>query len=77
MKKDLFLLILGPGIHKNVKFSSTRAQFNYFESVSNQLLRTSGGHVQLRFLCVVPLEYIEYEVYGDLTIIYPKPYSIY
>ena len=24
-----------------------------------------------------PLKYIEYGVYGDLIIIYPKPYSIY
>ena len=26
---------------------------------------------------IVPLKYIEYGVYGDLIIIYPKPYSIY
>ena len=26
---------------------------------------------------LVPLKEIEYGVYGDLTIIYPKPYSIY
>ena len=26
IKKDLLKLILGPGIHKNVKFCSTRAQ---------------------------------------------------
>ena len=25
---------------------------------------------------VVPLKYIEYGVYGDLLIIYPKPYSV-
>ena len=25
----------------------------------------------------VPLKYIQYGVYGDLIIIYPKPYSIY
>ena len=25
---------------------------------------------------IVPLKYIEYGVYGDLVIIYPKPYSI-
>ena len=27
--------------------------------------------------CVVLLKYIEYGVYGDLIILYPKPYSIY
>ena len=27
--------------------------------------------------CIVALKYIEYGVYGDLMIIYPKPYSIY
>ena len=26
---------------------------------------------------IVPLKLIEYGVYGDLTTIYPKPYSIY
>ena len=26
---------------------------------------------------IVPLKQIEYGVYGDLIIIYPKPYSIY
>ena len=26
---------------------------------------------------VIPLKYIEYEVHGDLVIIYPKLYSIY
>ena len=26
---------------------------------------------------IVPLKWIEYGVYGDLIIIYPKPYSIY
>ena len=28
-------------------------------------------------LGIVPFKYIEYGVYGDLSIIYPKPYSIY
>ena len=28
-------------------------------------------------MCVVPLKKIEHGVYGDLIIIYPKPYSIY
>ena len=26
---------------------------------------------------IVPLKYIEYGLYGDLIIVYPKPYSIY
>ena len=26
---------------------------------------------------IVPLKWINYAVYGDLNIIYPKPYSIY
>ena len=26
---------------------------------------------------IAPLKYIEYGVYGDLIIIYPKPFSIY
>ena len=26
---------------------------------------------------IVPLKWMEYEVYGDLTIVYPEPYSIY
>ena len=26
---------------------------------------------------IVPPKYIDYGVYGDLTIIHPKPYSIY
>ena len=26
---------------------------------------------------ILPLKYIEYEVYGDLILVYPKPYSIY
>ena len=29
------------------------------------------------YVCIVPLKYIEYGVYGDLIIIYPKPYSMY
>ena len=29
------------------------------------------------FLGIVPLKYIEYGVYGDVIITYPKPYSIY
>ena len=28
-------------------------------------------------MAIVPLRYIEYGVYGDLIIRYPKPYSIY
>ena len=27
--------------------------------------------------CIVPLKWIECGVYGDLSTIYPKPYSIY
>ena len=31
----------------------------------------------MRHLSIVPLKWIEYGVYGDLVIMYPKPYSIY
>ena len=44
--------------------------------------QTFGGRACSRVRCkgplkdIVPLKYIRYEVYGDLIIIYPKPYSI-
>ena len=34
------------------------------------IYRRALGHI-------VPLKYLEYEVYRDLIIIYPKPYSLY
>ena len=37
----------------------------------------SQGSLKLNLEAIVPLNYIEYGVYGDLIMMYPKPYSIY
>ena len=38
---------------------------------------TASWHWRLGSAFIIPLKQIEYGVYGDLVIMYPKPYSIY
>ena len=60
---------MAPGANSNLPTESRNAR---------DLGKSScdGGHAAIRI--IVPLKWIEYgAVYGDLVIIYPKPYSIY
>ena len=55
--------------------NKTRENPIYSNHNSNTLSENNGKKKSLND--TVPLEKLEYGVYGDLLVIYPKPYSIY